>query len=548
MFFDATATTATATTRPFHELGYRWDFGDPGSGVWSTGSRPGSSSRNLANSPVAAHVYETPGTYTVTMTATDGTSTTAESCVQITVQDPEVVFSGANTRCFSNDNNFAGCPGGAQTFITSDFDNAINTNVGPGRRLLFKRGHTFTANATPTINATGPMTVGAFNTGNDPLVEISGNVSGIQLSTPQTPALSDVRIMDLEIDGNSGGTTNGVLLNGGINNVLLLRTNIHHIHTGVSGSPFLLDYFNANNNPGHALWNGLFIVDSRIANTIGGQGGNGLFLGAHRYAIMGTVMTDGTGAEHIHRTPYLYKAFIAHNEFSNPAPTKGAMKMHATKFTSAPSQQSEMIVVSNNKFTSGTNGPWTVNMGPQDDQSNELTRHVIVENNWFAPHASQQIALLIFAQSVTVRNNIFNLTGAADQRGVDVDRWGIEPTTMDVHVYNNTFYSSSSGTFLPVNFRIGSGHIAKNNLAYAPNSGSRTMVSGTGTASNNTSNANILVAPSFASATPSVPADFSLGAGSYAVNAGAAVPVFADFLGLSRSQGGAIDLGLVERP
>lgn len=80
VFFDATATTATATTRPFHDIEYKWNFGDPaGSPVngttWTNGSRAGASSRNAATGPVAAHVFETPGTYTVALTAFDGTNT-----------------------------------------------------------------------------------------------------------------------------------------------------------------------------------------------------------------------------------------------------------------------------------------------------------------------------------------------------------------------------------------------------------------------------------------------------------------------------------------
>ena len=87
VFFDATGTTAAGTPRPFHDLEYRWDFGDAGKGRWSTGSTTGD--RNLATGPVAAHVFETPGTYTVNLTAN-----AAKSSRVITVQDPDMVFSG----------------------------------------------------------------------------------------------------------------------------------------------------------------------------------------------------------------------------------------------------------------------------------------------------------------------------------------------------------------------------------------------------------------------------------------------------------------------
>ncbi|MEK7706276.1 MAG: MopE-related protein, partial [Myxococcota bacterium] len=82
VFFDASGTTDTAvTSRPFHELEYRWDFGDPAGGAtWAYGARPGSSSKNVALGPVAAHVFESPGTYTVALSVFDGSNTaTAET-------------------------------------------------------------------------------------------------------------------------------------------------------------------------------------------------------------------------------------------------------------------------------------------------------------------------------------------------------------------------------------------------------------------------------------------------------------------------------------
>ena len=57
--------------------------------------------------------------------------------------------------------------------------------------------------------------------------------------------------------------------------------------------------------------------------------------------------------------------------------------------------------------------------------------------------------------------------------------------------------------------------------------------------------------PGWVSATPSTPADFNLTAGSYAREAGLAVPVWSDFFLTSRPQGGVpgtIDMGAVEGP
>src|SRR4030067_554946 len=86
VFFDASATTDTGVTnRPFHDLEYTWSFGDPSAGTWANGAQPGVSSKNSATGPVTAHVFETPGAYTVSLTAFDGTNT-ATTTTTITVQ------------------------------------------------------------------------------------------------------------------------------------------------------------------------------------------------------------------------------------------------------------------------------------------------------------------------------------------------------------------------------------------------------------------------------------------------------------------------------
>ena len=90
VFFDAT-TTIDGTLRPFHDLEYRWDFGDTSAGTWANGAQPNVNSKNYATGPVASHVFETPGTYYVTLTALDGTNvaTTPLHYITITVQDPK---------------------------------------------------------------------------------------------------------------------------------------------------------------------------------------------------------------------------------------------------------------------------------------------------------------------------------------------------------------------------------------------------------------------------------------------------------------------------
>jgi hypothetical protein len=261
------------------------------------------------------------------------------------------------------------------------------------------------------------------------------------------------------------------------------------------------------------------------------------------------VLSDSSAAEHVLRTPLVFKGVFSHNNMSKPAATKHVVKMQAASwFIAAPTPYTEQVLFSDNKITSGDGGSWTVALGPMNAQSDERVKQVIVERNWFAPHPGQNQALTVFAQDVTVRNNVFNLTGASGQTGMVVAQRGIEPPPANVHVYNNTFYSGSSGGFSPIGFAGGAGMVAKNNLGYAPLSTSRDMVSGSATIANNTTDTGILLSPGFLGLTPVVPADFDLGAASSAVSAGAAVPVFSDFFRRDRPQGGAIDLGAAEGP
>jgi hypothetical protein len=66
--FDATESrSSNANANHFTDMLYEWDFGDPASGNWETSGL----SRNEAFGGVGAHVYERPGTHTVTLKITD---------------------------------------------------------------------------------------------------------------------------------------------------------------------------------------------------------------------------------------------------------------------------------------------------------------------------------------------------------------------------------------------------------------------------------------------------------------------------------------------
>lgn len=570
VFFDATGTTNPRVTgRPFHDLEYRWNFGDTSSPMWTRGARAGSSSKNIATGPLAAHVYERPGTYTATVSVFDGTSSVSRQ-ISITVADPNTAFSGTRTVCFSTGaRGFGGCPAGAQQVRTSDFAAAINAHRGTGKRLLFRRGETFNSGGTAIINVNGPGLIGAFGATTDPLPVLrrSGSGTAIQLSSGTTPTIRDWRVMDLNLVGSNGTQSFGVSMGGGMGQVTLLRLATQQQRIGVVADYGVTDYYNrSGSTAGHKIWDQLALVDSTVSgvthSTVVANKGYGTYMAADRLFYAGNYIDNGGTAAndvtHVARFPYLAKSVISNNTLMRPGPGGHVVKLHAPIWggTSSASRglgggYSRWIILSDNKFV-GASNPWLVAIGPQNAQNNERVRDVISERNWIVAGPGLQVAEIYFASDVTARNNIVDSSaGSSWQTGISVARRGVEPAPANIRIYNNAYYTASaltSGRFTPIDLGAGVSNVgAWNNVAYAPNSTNPVMVrNGCGgclTQSNNSTSAQIKSNLPFAVSRPGSPAQFK--ASGYSVNSGRAVPIWSDFFLASRGTGTQRDLGAV---
>jgi hypothetical protein len=144
------------------------------------------------------------------------------------------------------------------------------------------------------------------------------------------------------------------------------------------------------------------------------------------------------------------------------------------------------------------------------------------------------------------------MSGAAYHTAIYIGQRGIEAIPNNDRVYNNTFYSASTGDFEGVNVGTASDITVQNNLACAPLASGPVMLAGTGTGGLVESNNLLHNVPAelFVSATPAAPADFAPRAPpNPACDTGlASVPVLSDFFGTSRPQSGGVDLGAVEGP
>jgi hypothetical protein len=578
VFFDATGTVSRVTLRPFHDIEYRWTFGEisgPGVARWSHGSRAGVSSRNFATGPIAAHVYETPGTYPVTVT--DGAKTVSYTC-QITVQNPDIVFAGARTACFSTSGHFDGCPSAATRVTTADFQAVAKwaTASNSVRRLLMRRGEKWTTASTAQIAVPGPGLIGAFGAGARPVIATAVGMSeaaAISFSGHTTPTMKDWRLMDVSIEGspNVGTKVWGIGAGGGIDQLTILRVNANAFWVGLLFVDTLLDIHNADPDPavrGHHVWDQLSIVDMDITNVPHSTndrstGGIGTYFAGERVFYAGN-MIDNAGTvvpnvSHVARFTYLGKAVISNNTLNRAGPTQHSIKLHAPAWGSRGVDaagigggHTRWVVISDNKFVGG-NGAWPVAVGPQDQTVDERGLDIILERNWHVAGPGTQWHQVIWFSDVTSRNNIIDMSGAVSHGGILVSqRAPQQPPANQVHIYNNTFYSPDiDNDFVAVGLHpLVTNVVAKNNLGYAPNDTYRKMTDGTGHSSaplvqsNNTTN--VLINPQFVGPL-TIPAGFKIKDDSYAAQSGTFSSVYSDFFQTNRPTEAAEDIGAITK-
>lgn len=517
---------------------WSWNFGDPGSGTWSTTGR----SRNAATGYTAAHVFENPGTYDVSLTVTD-TAGVARSYVQtITVTS----FSGT-TRWVAaggtGDGTSPSSPWGSA-------DTGLAWVAGrSNRRLLFNRGDTFSASARGISGVAGPGIIGAYGTGAKPVITSSVGTAGAAIDVSGG---SDWRIMDLDLRPSGGPGTGWSALSAGGNarDVTYLRITANGWAVGLGGS-----------DQGDAV-DGLAVVDCEDGNTTPltstGAGGIAAYLSGRHLAILGNDIHDvqydpsGKNGSHVLRVPWAHHGVISHNRLWNPGCVSGypndcrhALKLHSYEHDSYGDGPDTMWVSITDNLVRGK--AWSVAIGPEDGGRDERITHVIYERNRHWGEATVGRDLMIWARNVIVRNNLFDGTGSgAYYAAVEVARRGIEPPPDDVRIVNNTAVRTSGGlefygvalSSVDTNVRV------RNNLVAGPGSGIAAMITGAAGSGYVADHNLVNSSPGF---TAPSRGDFTLQPDTPAVDQGAALPeVREDFLRQSRPQGGGYDRGCYE--
>lgn len=540
VFFDATGTTNSLGIDNFHDILYLWNFGDSET-AWTYGTGVGDNSKNRARGGVAAHVYETAGTYTakvtpVTVSSSGTLSYGTTTSISITVN----AFSGT-TYVVSSSGNFTGAPAGKQV-TASTVSAALSGNQATNTRFLFKGGESFTFSGGTTLSY-DDMSFGSWGTG-------KANITPKAVATCFSTAsnLDNLSFFDLNVDatGYLGAALFSPIGSTGHTNHLMLR-----VDTNNTGYMYL---------GGHT--DGVFIVGCNGQNfqTVDGYGVYCQF--SSRLAVIGSRLWDATAAQHCLRGQGTTKVVISNNTIGLPANAKTCVAIRGRSTEADKTVWSgvwvEHVVVSDNKITGRSGASCMVQFAPKDNEDNSKVRNCILERNYFDAGAADGPNVLNTEgiTGIVVRNNLVDASISPYLVFYVEYRNSYTEEPQETLFYNNTIYSPYAGSNIlnllfsgrentPFNANQPSGIIWKNNLAYTPTATAVTVAGGEGSSTVSSSSDATQAKSTLPGYTipPTTTFNTWKATSGYSINGGNYAPVFDDFFGAART--GTYDMGAV---
>jgi hypothetical protein len=542
--FDLTGTTGDNATNPFAELDYWADFDDP-SGSFDGGNR----------GAVVSHVFDAPGTYDVVFYVRDILGNLATRGVTITVSDPDVVFAGTDTVCVASDGDFTGAPSGCTQVTSSDFDAVALAYLGSGKRVLFKKGQTFTSSATVAITATSAAILGAWGTvgtldargidSNAPIVSVAHNSNVLTFgSSGSTIIANDVRVMDIDFRYTNGGTSG------------------HFAAFSYRGDQLL--FYRLKNSSGQFNYD--FNLSTSVPETYGidppdlnciancdfsiGSRGYGAYIGGLRWMLLNTAFGTSGSSTHGTRVQFGRKCHFAGMVWAKAASSTHSFTIRAHDHVAGQEEEtgSRYHVVDGCTTDCGTVWPWHI--GSESTGHEEYVDDVLVDGCVFnvGTGANNSYQIHTGGRRITIANCTVNVNageGITSCGLAFVDTYGLSPQAApeDVRIIHNTVATdvTMSGTIRLLNATSGSNIFLQNNILYAPAATTRTLKTGAATV---TVDHNLLdIDPSFVA----LPGDLHLQSGSAARDYGTPVAwSFRDADGVLRDYTTSPDAGALE--
>jgi PKD repeat protein len=377
---------------------FEWDFGDP------------TAKYNKLTGFNAAHIYDKPGTYTVTLTVTNSAGKVGQAKTNVTV--------AAATRRYvyvsptGNDANT-----GASTSAAVKTWARASQLAGDNTEILFQRGATFDVPSTMPIGFNN-LVVGAYGTGNKPVLKWTGGFDyGTIFGTIDG---NDVTVRDLAFD--SKYTT---LSEVGYNDAIRMGGK----NITVRGCSFLNVGYAINSNG----WpEGVLVQDNDCPNLKGLRTYFAWVQGSD-HVYLGNKVLDSYQS-HVLRLAGGDRILIAHNDLRNDPNTfgvRGVLTLHSGTH----------VHVNNNKLADSPIGMGPLDQGAGLDHKESRLLYTVIENNILD---ESQVNVRHGTEHAAIRNNVIMRDNA---NAIDVVGWSDQYArgTKDIYIVNNTAINNATG-------------------------------------------------------------------------------------------------------
>lgn len=409
---------------------YNWNFGDAGSAY------------NNLTGWNAGHVYDTPGTYTITLTMTDDVGLTSVATSQVTVNADTrpIIYVDTN----GSDSNTGATP--AQAVQTAM--KAVQL-AGSNVKILFKRGETFNVN-TDLFLAGHDIYVGAYGTGANPVLNRVTGWDDVILFCEQNS--SNITIQNLTFD-SPNAVASGPAAEIDVTAVWAWGTDV-----AVRNDTFL----NVENAVDGSMQPSGVIVQDNTAPLLTGIRGYFCWVDGNNWTIVGNNIANTT-RQHVIRSndPNTTAVLIADNNLSKVLRADDPAEVMKTTINFRGGTD---IYVTNNTLNYGT-----VGFGPDPSMAQAASASwIVVQDNYFN---AAQLGLTGATDHAMVRDNYFDDPNMAAIAMTPTDP--TYPTTRlmrDITITDNTAVNEGiDGQFLAVyNAALPNTITLTNNLYTAP--------------------------------------------------------------------------------
>lgn len=385
---------------------YQWDFSDP-AGRFST-----------LEGFNAAHIFDTPGDYTIRLQLTfpDHSTRILTSSIRLIADTRPTLYLSAD----GDDQNFGTDPDHPiRTLIRAQAILRNNT------RLLLRRGGHFEQSRTFRLNYSNVL-LGAYGEGDNPQLIWAGPPDAAMLQLDKSSR--QIIIQDLTLDAAKDGATQQAIMPAG-QAITIRRCEFRRVGNAI----------NANGRP-----RGLLVLDNTAPLVSFGIKGYFLWMEGSDLTILSNTVAN-VWREHVLRGGFgVDHVLIAHNDFANLDRQSQGDKSDWAKGCIVAQDGSYIYIAGNTTRDGGIGaGP----LGGDDGLSHRSarTRFVVIENNRCI---NKEITISHGSEQIMIRNNFLQRRG---WRCIEIQ--GFDPRydrgVSDLFILNNTaLISGANGGFM----------------------------------------------------------------------------------------------------